>query len=211
MIKRINQLVLVLGIFSLIGCGSILGPQQQTPVSQYEITNLKQVNTINHGTCESTTSIALFISGTRGVPPYDSYKMYYTTDKYKINSYGYNQWVSNPADMIGGVLATNIISDCSFRNSVTAISTANTRYRLVPFLDIIRNETGADGKMNARLAMSLLLIDPGQNYTVGAMRFDQTLPTDGTPAGFVDSINKLVSQFSTQSIEWLKDNTETAK
>lgn len=211
MINKLSKLVLVLGAFSLIGCGSILSPQQQTPVNQYEIANLKHVNSIGQNTCESSDSVALFISNTRGVPPYDNYKMYYTTDKYKINSYGYNQWVSNPADMIGGVLATNIISNCAFRNSVTSISTANVRYRLVPFLDIIRNEAGENGKMNARLAMSLLLIDPQQNYTVGAMRFDETILTDGTPTGYVDGINKLVSLFSTQAIAWLKDNTQTSK
>lgn len=211
MINKLSKLMLALVTFSLIGCGSILAPQQQAVINQYEITNLKHVNSIGQNTCESTDSVALFISSTRGVPPYDNYKMYYTTDKYKINAYGYNQWISNPADMIGGVLATNIISDCAFRNSVTVVSTANVRYRLVPFLDIIRNEASENGKMNARLAMSLLLIDPGQNYTVGAMRFDETVPTDGTPAGYVDSINKLVSQFSSQAIIWLKDNTQPSK
>lgn len=204
--KKYNKLMLIFGTLSLVGCGSILSPQKLPQVNEYEIINLNQAS-LTESSCENIKGISLFLPPARGVVPYDSYKMYYTDNKYKINAYGYNEWITTPADMIGRVAFKNIITDCQFKNSVTSVSTANAQYKVITTLDILRNES-TDGKMNAHLAMTLTLVDNQQNSTVAIMHYDKLMPTDGTPAGYVDVVNQLVNDFSIQAIAWLKANVQ---
>lgn len=207
--KYKNTLLWLIAGFGLASCGSILAPQSQRPINTYQIVDLSAHNN-DAQNCQTTQNNSiLFVSPTRAFLPYDTYKMYYTSEKYQLNTYGYSQWVVSPTELINQDIMKRLAVSCTFKGVVTSNAIADANYRLVTNLVTLRHEVNtAQNTANAHMVMMTEVIDLRNNKVVSSFIFDQKQPTDVSPAGYVDGVSKLVTKYDDQLVDWLKQTVK---
>lgn len=207
--KYKNALVLLIGGFGLIGCGSILAPREQHPISNYEIVDASLSDNNIQGCVSPKENSILYVSSTRASLPYDTFKMYYMADKYQLNTYGYSQWVVSANELINQNILKKLTVSCIFKNVVTTGVVANANYRLVTNLVMLRHEVNQQNNTaNAHLIISSELISLAKNEIVASFVFDKLQATDITPSSYVDGVSKLVTAYDAQLVDWLQANTK---
>lgn len=207
--KYKNALVWLIGGFGLIGCGSILAPREQHPISNYEIVDTSLSDNNIPSCVPPKENAILYVSSTRALLPYDTFKMYYTSDKYQLNSYGYSQWAVSANELINQNILKKLVTSCIFKNVVTTSVVVNANYRLVTNLTMIRHEINQkNNTANAHLIIYSELISLSKNEIVASFVFDKLQATDITPNSYVDGVSKLVTAYDAQLVDWLQANTK---
>ena len=191
--------------FGLLSCGSVFGPVEQRKVVAYELTDVT-ISAVP--TCPKTVrNDVIFISPMRANVPYDSAKMYYAKSPFELNTFGYSQWVANPSDMLTQMITKKIVTSCSFGGIATGNALANADYRLVTQLVTLRQDLTSANTASVKLVIYVQLVNLEHNKVVAYKIFDEHSPSAVGPEAMVLATNKLVTQFDTEMLEWLQQQT----
>lgn len=202
--KKYKNLVWLFATLGLASCGSVLSPQSQRATTSYQI--IDSSITVPANSCSQyKIGGTLFLSPTRASAPYDSYKMYYSNDVYQLSQYGYSQWIVPPAELINQNIMKKVTASCTFKSIVFSSAVAAANYHLMTYLVTLREEIDpATNTSKAHLVIGSELSDLKQNKMLGVFMFDQTVPTDNTPRGFVEGTSKLMTDYDNQVVDWLQ-------
>lgn len=204
-----NPLIWLIASFSLASCGSILAPVKQRTVNNFTIFD-EQIN-YHQPECESTVNNnVLYISKMTAYPPYDTNKMYYMSNPYELNSFGYSQWITPANDLITQEVAKKVAMSCTFKNMVGINSLADANYRLSSILIGVREEVSSDGSSaKAHLAIGSELVEMNNNRVAGSFLFDQTESmTSVSPVEYARAVSRLVSRYNNQLVPWLQQKAK---
>lgn len=203
-----KNLLLVGIVVFLTSCGSILGPQSQRPVVNYEIVDNSIIESQLPSCNPSLENKVLFVSPTRAALPYDTYKMYYSDKEYQLNSYNYSQWAIAAPELINQNLMKRLVLSCSFKDVVLSTTITNANYRLVTNLVTLRHEINKSKDTGvAHLVVASELIDLKKNRLIGNFIYDKSVPTDMSVTDYVKATSYLVSDFDAQMLNWIQQNT----
>lgn len=202
---KLKPIILLMSVLSLVGCGSILGPQTKRDIKYYQVSDSQTLNK-SFSSCSSYLSnTSIYISPIETVPPYNDYRMYYVTSDYTVNSYAYSQWAIPVSNMVSQAIVGKLVSSCTFRSVSSGSTVSADSYRLITSVRMIRHELNEENKTSqAHLIIGNQLYDIRKARIIDTFVFDMSAPTDGTPLGFVKSSSELMSQYDNKLLDWVK-------
>lgn len=202
--KKYKNLVWLFATLGLASCGSILSPQTQRATTSYQIID-SSLTTTATSCSQYKIDGTLFLSPTRASVPYDSYKMFYSSDVYQLSQYGYSQWIVPPAELINQNIMKKVTASCTFKSIVLSSAVASANYHLMTYVVTLRQEIDpTTNTAKAHLVLGAELADLKQNKMLGVFMFDKSIPTDNSPRGFVEGTSKLMTDYNNQLVDWLQ-------
>jgi uncharacterized lipoprotein YmbA len=124
--------------------------------------------------------------------PYDADRIVFRTGGYEVKYFNYDLWVSRPQEMFQQLLAQRLERARLFEAVDPQIASARTHLSLLATVDAV--ELVATGELiEARLAMTLRLRDPGAETTVWEHAFDTRRPVanDGRDIDVEETVRAL--------------------
>jgi uncharacterized lipoprotein YmbA len=154
---------LVLALTALPGCGSV------PPRHYYTIVNEQT----RHASGEPICGRPLVVATVEAVAPYDSSKIVYRTDRFKINFYHYRQWAADPEQMFEELLIHKMQGKNIFVGVERYIHSSLDHLALYTRINALEEVDDGD-KWNARLAMDFVLKEPQTDEVLWRYGFDRT-------------------------------------
>lgn len=200
------KLLMVASVLSLVACS--FGPVKQRPTISYMIYDTSTSESVP--LCNNTyhSQKVIYISPMRTNVPYDTTKMFYSSNTYELNTYSYSQWAALPSDLLTQATTKKMLMACSFKNIATSLAIADANYRLVSMLISLRQDVNQDDNTaSVHMVIVSELIDLETNKVISSSVFNQRVPSAVGPVGLVEGVNKLTSKYDAELIAWLQQNT----
>lgn len=196
MIKRISTLIISCGLY---GC-SIFSPVEPSMIQQYEFGH--QVAAPDNSCTNFKYPYNIQVNHTTAFSPYDSYKMFYTTSPYEINSYSYSHWASLPQNIINQLIQRHLIQSCLFSNVIHANFITTSDIRLNTQLIELQLEVGPNSSI-VHLIVFAQLINAKNNDIIKHKTFTMQTVVDTSPKGFAIGADKDTEELLNQLSNWL--------
>lgn len=200
------KLLMVASVLFLVACS--FGPVKQRPTISYMIYDTSTSESVP--LCNNTyhSQKVIYISPMRTNVPYDTTKMFYSSNTYELNTYSYSQWAALPSDLLTQATTKKMLMACSFKNIATSLAIADANYRLVSMLISLRQDVNQDDNTaSVHMVIVSELIDLENNKVISSSVFNQRVPSAVGPVGLVEGVNKLTSKYDAELIAWLQQNT----
>ena len=197
---------MVASVLFLVACS--FGPVKQRPTISYMIYDTSTSESVP--LCNNTyhSQKVIYISPMRTNVPYDTTKMFYSSNTYELNTYSYSQWAALPSDLLTQATTKKMLMACSFKNIATSLAIADANYRLVSMLISLRQDVNQDDNTaSVHMVIVSELIDLENNKVISSSVFNQRVPSAVGPVGLVEGVNKLTSKYDAELIAWLQQNT----
>ena len=133
---------------------------------------------------------------------YNTQNMIFRTDDYTLDSYNYNRWAVNPADMTADTLLRDMQASGLFRAVFSRYTVEETRFLLQGGINDFYLRIGENGKI-AVISMEITLKDFLRQETTKRIVFQkkysrEELLTDQSPRGYCQAMSKALKNLSQQ-------------
>ena len=185
-IKRSSQLLA--GVFSLLaisGC-SLLQPAAIPTPNFYAL----EAVSLKTGLIAPATAPTLIVSPPHAAAGFDSQRMIYLRETYKLEHFAHSEWIEPPARMLAPMIVDAIVRTGAFRAVVLSPSMAAGDFRLDS--EIIRlQQDFRTHPSTVRLTLRATLIDENTRRVIDWREFDQSVATSSEdPYGGVVAANR---------------------
>ncbi len=115
----------------------------------------------------------LVLGAVEAVAPYDSQKIVYRTERYKINYYHYRMWAAEPEDMLEEMLKQQLQHAGVFPGVEGYLHSSMDHLALHTRIHALE-EVDSEDDWTAHLSISYVLKDPNSDAVIWRHAFDQT-------------------------------------
>ena len=135
---------------------------------------------------------------------YNNNSMIFRQDNYTFDSFNYNRWAVNPADMVGDTLLRDLQSANLFRAVFSRYAVDDSRYVVAGGIEEFFLKKDNSGN-NAVLSLTITLKDARQRDTEKRIIFQkkyfrEEALTEQSPRGYCQAMSKAMQQLSPQII-----------
>ncbi|MEN6373368.1 MAG: ABC-type transport auxiliary lipoprotein family protein [Smithella sp.] len=204
-----NFLFLFFCLAIIPGCVSTTG-KPQAPVEMYLIDypapTFDKPDKIN-----GTIRVNRFTIATA----YNSNHMIFRQDNYAFDSFNYNRWAVNPADMVGDILLRDLQAGGLFRAVFSRYTVDEGRYVVQGGIDEFFLRKDGNGN-NAVISLAITLTDTKQRESGKRIVFqkkysrEETL-TEQSPRGYCQAMSRAVQKLSAQIINDISQGIKSAE
>jgi cholesterol transport system auxiliary component len=174
-------------IYTLPGC-SLLSPPE-APKSTYY--SLDAPPALAPAT-KPVTPITLIINPPRAAAGFDSHRIIYVREPYKLQYFAQSEWIDPPARMLGALLVTAIERSGSFGAVVLSAGSASGDLRLDTEIVRLQHEFQTTPSV-VRFTLKATLVDDKSRRVLAGRVFEATVPTASEdPYGGVVAANQAV-------------------
>jgi ABC-type uncharacterized transport system auxiliary subunit len=195
--------------FAIIpGCVSTGKPQ--APVENYLIDypapTFEKPNKI-----DDTIRVSRFTIATA----YNNNKMIFRQDNYALDSFNYNRWAVNPADMVGDNLLRDLQVSGLFRAAFSRYAVDEGRYIVQGGIEEFFLRKGSSGN-SAVISLEMVLKDTKQRETGKRIVFQKKYSreealTDQSPRGYCQAMSQAMQKLSVQIINDIYQGIKSAE
>ncbi len=133
-----------------------------------------------------TTGLTLMVNPTSAAAGFDSQRMVYSREPYRLDHYAHSEWVDPPARMLVPLLARTIAAGGAFRAVVQIPGAATGDWRLDT--EIIRLQQDFQSvPSRVRFTLHATLVQDRTRHVLAAREFDASVPaaSEDAPGGVV--------------------------
>lgn len=184
--KRSSQLLAGVFLFLIISGCSLLQPAAIPTPNLYAL----EVVSVKAGLVAPATGPTLIVSPPHAAAGFDSQRMIYLRETYKLEHFALSEWIEPPARMLAPLIVDAIVKTGAFRAVVLSPSTAAGDFRLAS--EIIRlQQDFRTHPSTVRLTLRATLIDENTRRVIAWREFDQSMATSSEdPYGGVIAANR---------------------
>ena len=192
--RRCRLLLASLGLSALAAC-SALSPTPTLPPAFFSLDN-PRVDVAPRAPGVTATAgagaLTLVVNPTRAAAGFDSQRIIYLRDPYKLEYFANSEWVDPPARMLGPLLVNALERSAAFRAVIQTPASASGDLRLDT--QIIRLQHYFDTQpSHARFTLRAYLVDDKTRGVLAWREFDADVPAlSDDPYGGVVAANKAV-------------------
>ena len=187
--------VLILYAMLINSCGTF------TPVESVKI-NTYQLNvSITPSQCVTKSKDVLQVNQMYALSPFNTNRIWLSTSSNELSSYGYNQWITSPSDMLTNNIIQYLASQCIYANVVSSNFVTNAQYRLNTQLIRLSLDL-LDKKTVVNLIIMAQLVDNKTNSIIKSKRFSLNKYSENNPYAMVAVANQLNQQFLIDLTAW---------
>ena len=187
------RIVAVACLMTIIaGCGGLI----QKPPTQPAFYSLDNAwsgkRTATRQSVASSAAPTLIVSPPRAAAGFDSQRIIYTRDAYKLDYFAHSEWIDTPARMLTTAIVTAIESRNALRAVVPTPSAAAGDLRLdTEILRLQHNFTGSPSRV--RFTLRAYVVDSATRRVLASREFDETVTAASEDAyGGVVAANRAV-------------------
>lgn len=189
-------------IFGIQGCGTLQAPMQ--PVRFYTLSYPAPKAPKN----ATPLPGILKIEPLRAAEPYGSNRIVYAENEYSRSTYVYHQWISKPADMVGGLLLRDLRASQIIETLVGPQGALQPTHTLRATVESFY-EDDAGKKWEAVLAIDVILAGTGGPSTPRPVLLHKTYrcrkPLEqNNPLGLARAMSKALAEVSSRLIDDLR-------
>lgn len=146
---------------------------------------------------------------------YNNYNMIYRRDNYALDSFNYNRWAANPADMVGDNLLRDIRAGGIFRAAFSRYVADEGRYVLQGGIDEFFFRIDKNGN-SAVLSLAITLKDTKQQEATKRILFqkkyrqEESFP-EQSPRSYCQAMSQALQKLSPQIINDIYGAVKTAE
>jgi len=136
---------------------------------------------------------------------YNSNSMIFRQNDYSFDSFNYNRWAVNPADMVGDILLRDLQSANLFRAAFSRYAVDEGRYVVAGGIEefFLRKDSSGNA---AVLGLNITLKDTKQRESTRRILFQkkyfrEEALTEQSPRGYCQAMSRAMQQLSTQIID----------
>ncbi len=169
------RIVAVACLMTIIaGCGGLI----QKPPSQpafYSLDNAQsEKRTATRQSVASSAAPTLVVSQPRAAAGFDSQRIIYTRNTYKLDYFAHSEWIDTPARMLTPVIVAAIENSNAFRAVVPTPSAAAGDLRLdTEILRLQHNFTESPSRV--RFTLRAYVVDSATRRVLASREFDETV------------------------------------
>lgn len=174
------------------GCGGLIQKPPTQPTF-YSLDNAQSVKSEAARLSASTgTAPTLTVSPPRAAAGFDSQRIIYTRDTYKLDYFAHSEWIDTPARMLTPLVVAAIENSNAFRAVVPTPSAAAGDLRLdTEILRLQHNFTGSPSRV--RFTLRAYVVDSATRRVLASREFDETVTAASEDAyGGVVAANRAV-------------------
>ncbi len=184
-------------ILSLVGCAA-LSPENYN--NRYQL--IESAKIPNHS---NSKHLSILVMRPVGLDGYDSDKMLYVNQRFQVNSFARNAWLSPPSVMLLPLLIRSIESSHYFFAVASDLNTSKTDYRLESAL-IRLQQNFLMKPSHLELIMQVILIHNSDNRVVATETIYQSIPcSSDSPLGGVIAANFAARKLSSRVAHFVID------
>jgi cholesterol transport system auxiliary component len=201
--RRFRPSVFIFLLFSLwvlIIAGCVRTGKPQAPVEMY-LMNYPAPVFAAADKIDETIRLNRFTIATA----YNSNSMIFRQENYSFDSFNYNRWAVNPADMVGDILLRDLQSANLFRAAFSRYAVDEGRYIVAGGIEefFLRKDSSGNA---AVLGLNITLKDTKQRESTKRILFQkkyfrEEALTEQSPRGYCQAMSRAMQQLSTQIID----------
>ena len=182
---RLKGLMGLVGLASLVGCGSLL-PKPPAPPALFLLEDAATTTAdLSSRLAVGTVASTLVVAETRAAPGYGTRQIAYVRTANQLEYFAFSQWAEPPALMLAPLLAQAIERTGAYRAVVRAPLPVAGDVRLETELIRLQQDFGVTPS-RVRLTLRAVLVDIATRRVLTTREFDAAVPSPSEdPAGGV--------------------------
>ncbi len=172
------------------GCSALRPAASPSPPSFYSLTAAPASAEVEHAT--PSTAPTLLISVPRAAAGFDSQRIVYTRQAYKLEYFAHSEWIDPPARMLSPLLVTALANSGAFRAVVQAPSSASGDLRLDTEILQLQQEFSG-GPSQVRFTLRATLVADASRRAIQSRDFEAiAIAASNDPIAGVAAANQAV-------------------
>ena len=177
----------------IAGCGGLIQkPPQQSAFYSLDNAQSEKRSAATRQSVASSAAPTLLVSPPRAAAGFDSQRIIYTRDTYKLDYFAHSEWIDTPARMLTPIIVAAIENSNAFRAVVPTPSAASGDLRLdTEILRLQHDFTGSPSRV--RFTLRAYVVDSATRRVLATREFDESVTAASEDAfGGVAAANRAV-------------------